>query len=461
MTPLLESKRFIESFQQDNSLPICDERIRQFLNFLEARDFGAAAARLLDDVQPGLPSDAISHTIRIAQILDIDVTALEVPAAIGITLCDSPHAQAIVCDRTQAMIRQRMIDRLVQRGTELQEAEILIDDARSGLLQGKPATINPLDVSLEELDPQLARVVRLLLGPVPLEKSSSIPHPAANEPANDAAMSPAPSGLSDDRRAILIRRIGKFAAILYGLIAIIAIAFLAYSYSGISQVLPFSLPKELSISEQEAKIAEWATDNLPATKNWFIASPADHFFPVKLEPNLPVAYDSEKWSWEKRVDSINSSATELVARLKRCHEQLFVLYFTGVLVAILHWSNQGIVSSLLMILLGVLGIPSLVHQVWNSEFENSLWLGPLVIPGLVALMSSVSDLVLVAPRTDQRKELRGFWLGATAFAITGGILVWAILDGSHLRTWAGTGFFGGAWLMLHHGWRYFRSRVVK
>ncbi len=46
LTPLLESKQLVESFQADNERPIVDKRFEPFLKFLEDRDFGGAAASL-------------------------------------------------------------------------------------------------------------------------------------------------------------------------------------------------------------------------------------------------------------------------------------------------------------------------------------------------------------------------------------------------------------------------------
>lgn len=183
-----------------------------------------------------------------------------------------------------------------------------------------------------------------------------------------------------------------------------------------------------------------------------------HYSPVAFEPDLPLAYDGEKWTWEKKLASINVSANEIDARLKRCHEVLLVLYAIAMLLACFHWINRDIVSGLLMVLLGVLGIPFLAAQAWRSEFDNPFWLGPLLIPASIALLASILDLALVTPKTDRRKELRTFWFSIFGFVVSGLFLSWAILEGNHLRPGAGLGVFGGALLMLRHGWRYLRCK---
>jgi hypothetical protein len=456
MTPLLESKQFIDSLQVDSNAPIGDEKFHQFLIFLEERDFGGAASRLLDDLAPSMPSDAIKNTIRIAKLLGLDVTALELPSSVGIALWESPHAQAIISDRALQKIRERMIQSLLRRGTSREEAESLVDNANAALFQGKYVPPDPLNVSLDGLDPQLARVVRLLLGPVP----HTVNPPPQQEAS--ATVSPTPLLTKDkdtvgDQREVWFRRINSFAALVYGVSSIVGIAVICYSYFTIPRLIPFSMREDLSLIDQSARIETWSEENLPANWRWFISSLSDHFSPVQFEPGLPLAYADEEWSWEKKIASINASANQIVANLQRCHEELLVLYSVAILLAGYHFFQRDIVSGILMVLLGVLGIPFLMAQVWPREFDNPLWLGPLLLPGMVALVSSILDLTLVSPKTDRRKELRAFWLGTIALVISGLFLCWSILEGNHLRPGAGLGVFGSAWLMLHHGWRYLRS----
>jgi hypothetical protein len=457
MTPLLESKQFIDSIQLDSNAPIGDEKFRQFLLFLDERDFGGAASRLLDDLVPSMPGDAIANTIRIAKLLDLDVTALELPSSVGIALSESPHAQAIVSDRALQTIRERMIQRCLRSGTSQEEAEQLVDDAMGAHVQGQYVPPNPLNVSLDGIDPQLARVVRLLLGPVaytvnpPSEQKASVT-------VSPTQLLPKDKDSVSEQREDWFRRIGRLAALVYCVGSIVGIAAICYSYSTIPQLTPFSMTDELSLTDQSATIENWSVENMPANSRWFFSSDSDHFFPVRFEPGLPLAYAGEEWPWEKKIASINASANEIMAQFQRCHEVLIVLYSIAILIGGFHWFQRDIASGVLMVLLGVLGIPILVRQVWRWEFDNPLWLGPLLLPGVVALVASMLDLALVPPKTDRRKELRAFWLGTITLVISGLFLGWAILEGNHLRPGAGLGVFGGAWLMLHHGWRYLRNK---
>jgi hypothetical protein len=457
MTPLLESKQFIDSFQLDSNIPIGNQKYREFLSFLDQRDFGGAASSLIDDLAPSMPSDAIENTIRIAKLLDLDVSALELPSSVGMSLSESPHAQAIVTDRTLQRIRERMIQRLLRIGTDPEEAEKLVDDAMGANAQGNYVPPNPTNVSLDGIDPQFARVVRLLLGPIadaakpPLKQETSI----ADSPARLL------TGDKDsvvDEREVWFRRIGRTAALVYCLGSILGIVVICQSYFTIPQRMPFSMADDLPLMEQSTAMENWSLENLPANRRWFLSSDSDDFFPVRFEPGLPLAYLDEEWSWGKKLASINASADDLVARYERCHEVLLVLYFVAILIGGFHWFQRDLVSGILMVLLGVLGIPLLVAQVWRWEFDNPLWLGPLLLPGTIALVASILDLTLIPPKTDRRKELRGFWLGAISLVISGLFLTWAIVESNHMKPGAGLGVFGGAWLMLHHGCRYLRIK---
>jgi hypothetical protein len=324
-------------------------------------------------------------------------------------------------------------------------------------VQGNYVPPDPLNVPLDGLDPQLARVVRLLLGPVA--------HTGNPPPKQEASITVSPKPLLSrdkdavgDQRQVWFRRIGRLAALVYCVSSIVGIAAICYSYSTIPQLTPFSMTADLSLADQSARIENWSVENMPANLRWFISSESDHFFPVRLEPGLPLAYADEEWAWENRIASINASANEIVAKFQRCHEVLFLLYSMAILIGGFHWFQRDIVSGIMMVLLGVLGIPLLMSQVWRWEFDNPLWLGPLLLPGMVALVASLLELTLVPPKTDRRKELRAFWLGAITLVISGLFLGWAILEGNHLRPGAGLGVFGGAWLMLRHGWRYLRNK---
>lgn len=453
MTPLLESKQFIDSLQLNSSIPIGGKKFYEFLTFLEEGDFGGAASRLLDDPNPPTPSDAIKNTLRIAKLLSLDVTSLELPSSVGIAICESTHAQAIITDRALHFIRERMIQNLMQRGTGRDEAEKLIDEANVAHLVGNDGPTPSLDVALDGLDPQLARSVQLLRGPfsnaanTPSHQETSVTTSPTRVLTND-------SDSSGDRFKFWSRRIGKLAALAYGLVSIIGVAVICYSYFNIPQQIPFSMPENLSLMDQAARIENWSAENMPTNWRWFNSSVSDHFSPVLLEPGLPLGYAGEEWSWEKKIASINASSSEIVAETQRCHEALLVLYAVAISIAAIHWFQRDIVSGILMVLLAVLGIPQLVSQFWRWEFDNPLWLGPLVLPGMIAFVTSILDLKLVTANTNRQTELRAFWLATLALVISGLFLCWSIFDGNHLRPGAGLGFFGGAWLMLHHGRRY-------
>ena len=415
LTPLLESKQFIDSMQRDRTIAFGDERLDEFLILLEKRDFGGAAARLLDEL-PGLylPSEAIEHALRIGRLLDIDVRPLDLPPSAEIALSQIRTAQAIVYQRAELRIRERMVQNLVRQSTGSDEAETMIDGVMQSLQKSKYVRPDLSRLTFEGLDP-------------------------------------------DEHRPMWIRRAGRLAALVYGLFALVGFAVLVYSYLNIQPMTTFSMAEGLSWTEQQSRIDKWLKENLSSWP-WFFNSVSTHFSTVAFEPDLPLAYEGEKWTWEERLANINASANEIKARLQRCHEVLFVLYSFAMMLASFHWFSRDIVSGLLMVLLGVLGIPFLAAQVWRSEFDHPIWLGPLLVPASVALLASILDLALVTPKTARRNELRAFWFGTLGFVISGFLLGWAILEGNHLRSGAGLGFFGGALLMARHGWRYWRCK---
>jgi hypothetical protein len=448
LTPLLESKQFVEAFQVNNETPVVDKRFEPFLNFLEDRDFGGAAAWLC--AEQHAPNDAIAITIHIARMLEVDVSALELPASIGTTLSESSHAQTIVNERAIELVNQRLTRNLINSGMSQEEAEKLLrkwNPESSHSPQSEP-------IAFEGVDPQLTRVVRLFQAPIPLpSKTLTI---ASTTATTSSTLLPKEATRADQRQR-WFRSVGMLAALVYLLLATAGIAMVGYSYSAIPKLTPFAMSEGLSPTEQRSKIDEWANQSLPKTLPWFISSVQDQFFPVRLEPDLPLVYAGEEWTWEKKIVSVNSSTDEIFGRLKRYHEMLLVLYGIAIIVAVFHSFNLDIVSGILMSLMGVLGIPFLSAQIWRLEFNSLPWLGPLLIPGLIALIASILDLALIAPKTNRRKELRGFWFGTFLFVGAGLALGWAITEGNHLKSGAGLGVFGGAWLMLRHGWRYVRS----
>ena len=292
------------------------------------------------------------------------------------------------------------------------------------------------------------------MGPIPLASN-----PTVQSTVSVTASSKQPDKVSvDDQRIVLIRHLGKLASLGYALVAIAGITVLGFSFFSISNLAPFSMSEGLPLTEQETKIDEWTDQNLPKTLPWFISSVSGELFPLQFEPGLPLAYAGEDWTWDKKTIFINEVAETILAKFNRCHEVLLVLYSIALFLAILHWFNLDILSAILMVFLGVLGVPFVMMQAVRMEFDNPLWLGPLLIPGMIALIASVVDLACFAPRTNRRKELRSFWFGAFAFIVGGLFLGWAIAEGNHLKGGAGLGVFGGAWLMLFHGWKYWRCK---
>lgn len=458
LTPLLESKQFIDSMELNRNIAFGDEKLDEFLILLEERDFGGAAARLLDEL-PGLylPSEVIDHTLRIATLLGIDVTQLELPHSSQLSLSQIRTAQAIIYERAELRIRQRMVQNFVRQGAIPDDAESMVDELFQSQQSSKYVRPNLSGLKFDGLDPEVARVVQLLLGPVPLEARSSSALKGASSSFEERTAAEITVDAEEFRQRWLLRT-GRLAALIYGLFAICGVAMLVYSYSSIRPLTTFSIPEDLPLSEQQLQIDEWWKENMPTSWTWFLHSVSEHYSPVALEPGLPLAYEGENWTWEKKLASINVSSNEFVGRLKRCHHVLFVLYFVAVILACFHWFHRDIVSGVMMVLLGVLGIPFLTAQVWRSEFDNPFWLGPLLCPAFIALLASILDLALVTPKSDRRRELRAFWFGVFCFVVSGFFLSWAILDGNHLKPGAGLGVFGGAWLMLHHGWRYLRYK---
>ncbi|MFO0940350.1 MAG: hypothetical protein U0930_06235 [Pirellulales bacterium] len=78
----------------------------------------------------------------------------------------------------------------------------------------------------------------------------------------------------------------------------------------------FSIPEDLPSSEQPLQIDEWWKENTRTSWTWFLHSVAEHNSPVALEPGLPLAYEGENWTWEKKLASINVSSIEIVERLE-------------------------------------------------------------------------------------------------------------------------------------------------
>ncbi|MCU0719283.1 MAG: hypothetical protein MUC83_06245 [Pirellula sp.] len=430
-----------------------NNRLEPFLKFLEDRDFGGAAASLC--VDRNSPGYAIDSTIQIAMMLEVDVSVLELPASIGKPLSASAEARSIINERALVLVRQRMLQNLVRNSTSPEEAEKLLGDVTEEFSRTASVSPKPTSLAIEGVDPQLARIVSLLHGPIPLVVNPA-PQPTIGDTTSPTVKSEKISVA--DQRSVLVYRLGKLASLGFGLFAIVGVALLGYSYSTHSPPAPFSMSEGLSLTEQEAIMNVWTERNIPKTMRWFISTVADDFFPVRFEPGLPLAYAGEEWTWDKKISSINKSIDEIVSRFKRCHEEIFVLYLIAIILTLLHWYNRDIISGIMMVLLGLMGVPFLMYQARRMSFDITLWLWPLLIPGLIALIASACDLLYVTPKTNRRKELRAFWLGALAFIVGGLFLAWAISEGTYLKPASGLGIVGGAWLMAVHGWKYLRSK---
>ncbi len=455
MSTLVESKQFIDSFPMDGKTPIGNERFRKFLTHLENRDIGGAAASLLEDVSPPPTDEAIDRAIHVARLLDIDVSPLELPKSLG-TLSECPQAQAVVAERCYKIVRERMIQRHSSRVASREEAEREIDEVLASLAQGNHAPPNPHNVSLDGLDPQLARAVRMLMEPIPMASGTVPALAATTEGLNKLPTQLRRGGraATTDVRRIWLSWIGRSSSLVYAAIALVGLWLVGYSYCSTRSLKAFELSDELSATEQYAEIEAWKRENLPPTISWFIFSVSEEFFPLSLEPDLPLAYHDETWTWEKKIDAVNRQASALLDKHYRCHKLLLSCYALAIVFAIIHWFNQGIASGILMTIIGILGVRYLVVQSFRMEVDNPLWLTPLLIPGVIALVAAILEVAWVAPTTERQKELQGFWLGVMVFSVTFIVLVWAIENKTHLRTGAGLGLFGGAWLMFHHGRRY-------
>lgn len=265
LTPLLESKQFIDSMQLDRTIPFGDEKLDEFLILLEKRDFGGAAARLLDEL-PGLylPSEVIDHTLRIGKLLDIDVSQLELPPSSQIALSQVRTAQAIVYERAELRIRQRMVQNLVKHGTGPEEAETMIDDVFQSLQKSKYVRPDLSGFTFDGLDPKVACVVQLLLGPIPLETKPSTS--VKGDPGSFGKQSLAnDKAYADEHRQMWFRQSGRLAALIYGLFALAGVAVLGYSYSNFRPLTTFSMAEGLSLTEQQSRIDEWLKENIPSS----------------------------------------------------------------------------------------------------------------------------------------------------------------------------------------------------
>lgn len=433
LASLNDSKRLIDAIQSGQTAEVDNESLRAFLALLEPLDFVGAAASLC--VHHRLyPADAIATTIRIANLLDVDMSSLD-PSIRDNASGTSPFVQQLVNERAIQLSREKTIHTFMKHTGASPDvaaevvAQLLRDNAQ-------PAQHEPL------------------LSPQPSTPTTS-PLPQSDAPGS-VPLATAQQSNSPTKRQIILRRVGRLAAIVYALLALLGLAGLGYSYvSSPTELHAFSLPENVPLNEQAAPMRDWANQNLPPTLTWFF--PQDRYMSLRLEPGLPSDYAYLDLPWEEKIANLNKSAEATIAAFHNC--QWFLLTCYGMALALAAWRylESSLVAGIVMSLVGVMGVPHLTAGFTQLDLQNGIWLAPFLLPGIVATVVSIADMCLFPPETDRAAELKGFWVGLFAFAVGCTVLGIAITSGSRLRASAGLTVFGGLMLMIRHGWRYLRS----
>ncbi len=394
---------------------------------MEGQDLEGAAAslcvyRLLT------PTQAIETTLLFVDRMNIEPTFFE-PEMLDLLRNQSPMAHWKVNERAIAMAREK----------------------------AKKTWMKHSNLSVEEVSESMAQFEQSLLATPPKHQQQSEPDriPKKKGALSDSPRANAvPPSLGVPRRLPLewFQRIGKWAALVYGAMTIGGLAILLYSYVLSPPAFrPLALSKDAVPEEQAMAIQQWSKSNLPANVRWFF--PIENYISMRLEPGLPSDFAFLDLEWEKKLEHLNQTAKGALAAFHRCHIQLLLFYGLGFVCAVWFYLRLDLVAGGLMTLIGLLGIRSLTVGWLRLEWENSYWLGPLLVPGIAAVTVAMMTLAVSPADTDRQKELKGFWLGACVFLITSIALGMAIANGGSFRANAGVGVLGGLLLMLRHGTR--------
>lgn len=428
IVPLNEAKEYVEAIHLGQFIEI-HPGTKEYLEYLEGRDLIGAAACLCFHFGHS-SQDAIAATERSASLLGLPTNVLHSENGSG----NSPSAkiESIILERAIAISREKAIRNLMkQSGTTREMAEQIFDKFSS-----------PDESSPPPLEPETRQAV-----------------PARDEvpPIHRPMLAPVPSPATQtSKTSKYLATSARLVALVYGIAAIAGLIVLIYSFqTSPRQFQRLSLPEDLPDDQQSTILKTWSNENIPSTLAWFF--PIDRYIDQRMEPGLPSDYSFLDTDWDKKLERFNQSATAAILAFHRCQQMVLIFYGTALLLAVWYGRQPNLVAAISMGFLGAMGLAPMVFRSFQWDLQNGLWLVPLLIPGMMAIGISLTEILMVPTQSERRLHVRGLWIGIFALIVSSVALGWAILSHGHLRANAGVGVLASILLILHHAWHYAHS----